>query len=280
MKKKVVIAGLVLMLTSSAVMATALFEDDFTSDTLSNYKQSKYFNWYWAGGSGIPNTITWDTVTNMNVSSNNAYNGTALLQKNFERPAGSTVSATFGPTVGLDSHPKFYRTRPLGLIISDRLFDDSPQYYADFKGYVFENCGNYSYFHAMRFEGLGTQNKKVDLGIKNPTQSAQVPTHQFELIFQPTATGFDLLFDSDYLEDYGVTGPEVLFSDNSGALNDVELKYFGIIWGTWDDRASDPDGIGSFWNGAPIDKITVVPEPATVCLLGLGGLALIGRKRA
>jgi len=34
------------------------------------------------------------------------------------------------------------------------------------------------------------------------------------------------------------------------------------------------------WNNCIVDNVRVIPEPASICLLGLGGLSLIRRRRA
>jgi hypothetical protein len=49
----------------------------------------------------------------------------------------------------------------------------------------------------------------------------------------------------------------------------------GIYW----EARSWFDSPQTLWAGAAVDDIQLVPEPATMCLLGLGALSLIRRKR-
>ncbi len=68
---------------------------------------------------------------------------------------------------------------------------------------------------------------------------------------------------------------ETVFSDTSLPLS-LNLSSFDNAGGS----IFSADGSSNFYSiGFSIDTLTLVPEPATMTLLALGGLALLGRRR-
>lgn len=287
MKKLVMV---VLALVMVGLSNAAMVSDDFTSNTMSNYTQTKYFDWapWGAPGSGIENTATWDGSSNVLVSSDNAFEGSAMLNKT-QRAAGSSVTLSLGALWGKDNYHlngTFGNAHPIGLIISDRIFDSAAIAggFATFKGYLMAYNGNMSYFTLSRLNADWPTQVGNPM---NPTRSDLVPWFDQKLTMTPTANGFQFSFDSSYLHDptYGnYGGPQTLWTDNSGILNDADLKYVGFIWGTWQDNRAQDElyEVGSYWHNAPIDKLeyTAVPEPATLALLSLGLLTVVRRRKS
>ena len=68
------------------------------------------------------------------------------------------------------------------------------------------------------------------------------------------------------------------YVDNYNFDPDTYINFDGVLTGTWANSNGDFEILigGGTWSPAHID-IVVVPEPATLLLFGLGGLAL--RKR-
>jgi hypothetical protein len=60
------------------------------------------------------------------------------------------------------------------------------------------------------------------------------------------------------------------FSDLNLSNTKVGICWEAISWNAYS---------GTLWSGAAVDNIQIVPEPATICLLGLGALSLLRRKR-
>jgi hypothetical protein len=56
-------------------------------------------------------------------------------------------------------------------------------------------------------------------------------------------------------------------------LEQISISGLGNIGNIYFNSISDP-------YGADIDNLVFTPEPTTICLLGLGGLALLKKRRA
>jgi len=294
--KKLMLVVLVLLLVAGNASA-AVFLDDFTSNTLGEYQMGYAMNWL--GGTTMDNTAVWDGVSSVNVSTDNADEYTTLMHSTYQRPAGSEISMDIAglsdsganpPYDGTDrrlndiypgSLASFRQEYPIGVIISDTLIDTSVGAYsfADFKGYVYQHNGYASYFSAFRYEGGGN---RTNLGNFNSSHAISSTFSGQTITIKANGGNFE--FWADGPEFTG--GPELLLTDSSaGKLVDADLKYIGILWGSFNDAAaSDPDGFPpviyeSGWNNLPIGKLEVIPEPATLALLGLGALVAI-RKRS
>ena len=79
----------------------------------------------------------------------------------------------------------------------------------------------------------------------------------------------------------GATLEVTLYAGTVGYSDTFNILDFGSIAGTFDNMTL-PDIGGLIWNTADLyvgGTITAVPEPATICLLALGGLAALVRRR-
>ena len=72
-------------------------------------------------------------------------------------------------------------------------------------------------------------------------------------------------------------GPNYLIGGNNNLTQVAKLEFYenGVLAGNVAVPAGAQPGLNNYW-----DHITVTPEPATLSLLVLGGLALIRRRRA
>jgi len=72
-------------------------------------------------------------------------------------------------------------------------------------------------------------------------------------------------------------GPNYLLAGNGGSIAlAARIQFYenGVLAGNQSVPANAPPGLNNYW-----DHITVTPEPATMTLLAVGGLALIRRRR-
>lgn len=89
---------------------------------------------------------------------------------------------------------------------------------------------------------------------------------------------FELLVDGVALVPDSVVEPTYIqeWQEMSRTYNSVPAGDVRILVGTSRPGPNDPDLFGTRMR---VDNITLVPEPATMLLLGLGGFGLIRRKR-
>ena len=98
-----------------------------------------------------------------------------------------------------------------------------------------------------------------------------------------TITGFDLEFSTDNGSTFPTIATGITF--NIAELTNVQTKTFAQQTGVTDIRLSNVVVTGGNTAYAGLDEIrfggdqAAIPEPTTTALLGLGGLALIMRRR-
>lgn len=262
MKKLVMV---VLVLVMVGLSNAAIFTDDFTSNTLGDYSPGLLYT----AAPGRTSTYSWDGSTMVNLVSIDGGQVSTLLNNQKQRAIGSSVSTTFAGGPMGDEYPS-EGWKSLGVVISSTMLDDSLQgWYANFRGYQFVCNGTASYFSVRRVvDGTPT-----DIYTGNPVNGYAWWSIPMTLTVKANGSNFEFYFENAWSG-----GPELLFTDSSGTLQDSSLKYFGATWGT---------GTGAFdsaqWNPARLDKIevsNVIPEPATLALLSLGLLTVVRRRKS
>ncbi|MFH1614092.1 MAG: hypothetical protein ABIG61_03270 [Planctomycetota bacterium] len=230
------------------------FDDDFTEDTTANYQAGLYYN-NPAGRDRLA-TFDWDSLMNISCVSVDTEQKATFLNTEYVREPGSIVSlVTAAPLSAFGSW------KIAGLTITDKLFDDDLEgTHANFNGYVFVQNGDVSYFTIVRFvDGVRTVLKNI-----NPTglESLRWWQGHFEMFIEPNGTSFDFRVMCGGMRCLEMSPPmpnpdgQILFTDNSGILDEADLKYFGMIVGTSGTQE---------WNPINFDRLKVSqvsPKPA------------------
>ena len=118
-------------------------------------------------------------------------------------------------------------------------------------------------------------------GTLGATQGALL-THDWDLLGAQTATlrigGIDWFGGGENF----VVGSGTLFTFTLKVSNDAPIGSYDLVWGDAGNGVGFDYGDENFGDIIPPSfgtSINVVPEPATMCLFGLGSLSLIRRKR-
>jgi hypothetical protein len=223
------------------------FDDDFLSDPNSDYVSGLLHR----GGLENPRTtvFNWDG-NDINCVSVDANEMATYMNEKYVRKAGSRVELiTAAP---LEDYVADWKNA--GIFIADKpLEDDVFTGYADFSGYYFHQYGGGSYFSVLRVID-GDPNYSATFNAPIPPGYSGWPWDQshFMMAIEPNGTSFDFIVENghDEMADFGVLFPNgrVIYTDDSGLLDDADLRYFGVAAGSANGQA---------WNSLGFDRLKV-----------------------
>jgi len=233
----------------AAVKDPCAFDDDFTANPMANYQPGLYYNPM--GFPGRLTTFDWDNWTDINSVSINSGQIATFLNTQYTREPNSKVSLVIDIPVSAFTESSS-TSKPAGLVITNKMLDDNTEgISANCSGYEFTVPGAGPFFIINRI----VNGVRTDLGHFNPDYTPYgAPSwwmSHIKISIEPNGTNFDfrLLCGNDrQLTNVPFPNGHILFTDNSGILNDADLKYFGMIVGTGGDEQ---------WNPIRFDRLEV-----------------------